>query len=151
MKTIENPYAIDPTTDLPAEYIQNMRILSSIPETHHPILVSKLRLNATHKGKYIVGAINSAPLGGAGMIYFSMNPENDDCGEINVGLYNYYLFEYSFVESDTVLIKIDKESGLFVGRRVCILNPYYKLQQFLLMSQVQNVIRVDSKLNIILL
>jgi hypothetical protein len=144
---MENPRATDPTDDK----IQSMRILSRIPVTHHPILVSKLHLNVTHKGKYIVGAINSAPLGGAGMIYFSINPENDDCSEINVGLYNFYLFEYSFVEADTVLIKIDEASGLFVGRRVCILNPHYRLQQFLLMSQAQNVIRVDSKLNIILL
>jgi hypothetical protein len=101
-------------------------ILTSIPATHVQMRVSELLLDKSHFGKYIVGTLKLPPYKLRGALYFTINPENDSCKSLNVELKFFYLY----IETDQSIMErqeIGKESGLYVGRRVCLLNPnYYK-------------------------
>jgi hypothetical protein len=100
-------------------------ILTSIPTTHVHMKVSELVLNKTHDGKYIVGTIIHSPQGCRELIMLGMNPEDDPCEFLFVELLNFYFFDFN--NSKRELQAVEEESGLFIGRRICLLNPYYKL------------------------
>jgi hypothetical protein len=41
-------------------------------------------------------------------------------------LRGFYFFDYDYSKKD--VIEIEKESGLFLGRRICLLNPHCVLE-----------------------
>ena len=121
---------------------------SRIPITHYIIYGNELVVGRVHTSRYIVGAIVDKPFKMQG-IHFEIE---DAYG--NIIAISLYKFDgksrpivVTIYSPEELLDSADCESmGLKEGRRICIVNPYYKLR----MDGLRGI-RVDHREQVILL